>query len=216
MRVLIVDSHPLFAEILGIHITASYPQVSIFEAHSIAEAIAVLGAYQRFELILLDFALAGSQEHFAGVCQIKIKTPLTPLVILADIEHTTGIMDAMTYGVNGYITKSVNSHELKNALSLLLKGESYMSPALLIGHELSKPKPYSPLETMEKNDLPLTPRQLQVCQLLTSGLPNKLIAKQLSCSEGTIRLHVSAVLKALKVKNRTEAARMALRLGIGR
>ena len=93
MRVLIVDSHPLFAEILGIHITASYPQVSIFEAHSIAEAIAVLGAYQRFELILLDFALAGSQEHFAGVCQIKIKTPLTPLVILADIEHTTGIMD---------------------------------------------------------------------------------------------------------------------------
>lgn len=221
MRILIVDDHPLFREVLRAHMGDCFPEARLFDAGSVGEAVGVLSAYAGFDLILLDVSMPG-MDGVTGLALIREKTPSTPIAILSGTGDAELARVALEAGANGYISKTAGGREIKNALDLILFGEQYISPSVLaeqpsVGASTSSHSASS-LQAQAENEAVgeygMTPRQLEVCRLLMAGLPNKLIARRLDCAEGTVRLHVSAVLRALNAHNRTEAARAALRLGI--
>lgn len=224
MRILIIDDHPLFRESLREHVEDCCPDASIREVGSVAEALAVLAEYDDFGLITLDVSLPG-MDGISGISPIRQLTPATPIVVMSGIGDASKAHAALTRGANGYISKSTGGRELRNALHLILRGETYISPCLLT-RQLERaettplaplafaPAPLPPAAEESPGEWGMTPRQLEVCRLLLAGLPNKAIARRLDCAEGTVRLHVSAVLRALNVRNRTEAVQAALRLGI--
>lgn len=219
MRVLIVDDHPLFREVIGLHVDECYPGSSIREAGSVQEALGVLAEYADFDLILLDVSLPGL-DGIAGLALIRAVAPAVPIAMLSGIGDAGMAHAALVQGANGYITKAAGGRELKNALRLILRGETYISPVVLAGQAAEVVVTVVPLPVQDEpepvGEFGMTPRQLEVCRLLMAGLPNKSIARKLDCAEGTIRLHVSAVLRALNVRNRTEVVQVALRLGIGK
>ncbi|MBO0612239.1 response regulator [Thiothrix fructosivorans] len=216
MRVLIVDDHPLFREVLCLHVEACFPHVWILEAGSVQEALGVLTEYTDFSLILLDVSMP-VEDGITGLRRIRAQVPDVPITMLSGIGDTALAHVAIANGANGYISKTVGGRDLKNALLLILQGETYISPAILVEVGLDAPPP-TPPPLEDAANVPvafgMTPRQLEVCRLMIAGLPNKAIARKLACAEGTVRLHVSAVLRALNVRNRTEAVQAVLRLGI--
>lgn len=214
MRILIIDDHPLFREVLRQYVEDCYPNARLFEASSIAEAMAVIAEYTAFGLILLDVSLP-VVDGITGLAQIRTTLPNTPIVMLSGINDADMAHQALAQGAVGYVSKSVGGRELKHALRLMLNGDTYISPCVLTSQTPETTTVVTPLNNESIGEFGMTPRQLEVCCLLMAGLPNKAIARQLACAEGTVRLHVSAVLRALNVSNRTEAVRVALQLGIG-
>lgn len=215
MRILIVDDHPLFREVLGVHLQECFPDATVLEVGSVPEAVAVISEYSEFALILLDVSLP-DVDGLSGLIAIRTQVLNTPIVMISGIGDSQIAHSALESGANGFISKATGGREIRNALLMVLQGETYISPCILVkpteSSSIPPPSPSADEETIVEYGM--TPRQLEVCRLLMAGLPNKLIARKLDCAEGTVRLHVSAVLRALNARNRTEAARAALRLGI--
>lgn len=136
--------------------------------------------------------------------------PLTvPVVLLSGTEDRSAAREALDQGAVGFIHKSAGSQEMRNALRLVLQGEVYAPLAMLTATE---PEPRSGhAKVHHAGDSRLTQRQLEVLRLMSEGAPNKIIARELDISEATVKLHVSAILQALGVRNRTEAALEASR-----
>ncbi len=217
MRILIVDDQPLFREALGSLLERFYPGAAVFEVGSVEEAVGVLCQYANFDLIMLDVFLPGG-TGVAALALIKEKVQQTPVVIMSGADDAEIARKLIEHGARGYIAKSAGAGDVKNALHLILAGEIYISPSMLAEAKSSLPSDSrnSPPPTMPDSDeMPgmagLTPRQREVFRLMARGLPNKSIARELSCSDGTIKLHVSAILRALHARNRTEAVQMAAR-----
>ncbi|WML92289.1 response regulator transcription factor [Thiothrix lacustris] len=217
MRILIVDDHPLFREALGSLLERFYPGAAVFEVGSVEEAVGVLCQYANFDLIMLDVFLPGGTGVVA-LALIKEKVQQTPVVIMSGADDAEIARKLIEHGARGYIAKSAGAGDVKNALHLILAGEIYISPSMLAEAKSSLPSDFGnhPLPTTPDSDeMPgmagLTPRQREVFRLMARGLPNKSIARELSCSDGTIKLHVSAILRALHARNRTEAVQMAAR-----
>jgi len=137
--------------------------------------------------------------------------PKALIVILSGENDPRLVKQAQEAGARGYIPKSATVQGAKNALRLVLGGEPYVPLTLLSGNaDESREKGAGNMS----GDTVLTPRQLEVLQLLSRGLPNKLIARRLNLSEGTIKLHVSAILRSLGIRNRTQAVHEAERRGL--
>jgi len=210
MRVVLVDDHTLFREALASLLEGLEPEISIIEAANAEEAISATEHYRDLDLILLDLAIPGCHglELFGT---LKAAAPQVPIVILSGENNPGIIKQALESGARGFIPKTSSSQGMINALRLVFAGETYVPLTLLSGAGDDAGEP----ETGSTNGATgLTSRQLEVLELLSQGLPNKLIARRLDLSEGTIKLHVSAILRSLGAQNRTEAVREAGSRGI--
>jgi two-component system nitrate/nitrite response regulator NarL len=210
MRILVVDDHTLFREALIPLLKGLADGVSVIEASTDAEAVAATRFYDDLQLIVLDLGLTG-KPGVEGLHALRESVPGVPVVILSGETDPRIIRETIDAGARGFIPKSIGIQGLHNALNSVLKGEIYLPLALLT--EESGAAVASP----ESASLPatgLSQRQLSVLQLLAQGLANKSIARQLGVSEGTVKLHVSAILRSLGARNRTEAVREAVRRGL--
>lgn len=209
MHILLVDDHTLFREAL-LHVLKQLDtHVIVFEAASIEEAMQLITHSRNLDLLLLDLDLP-DKDGLSALPDLRKTAPTLPIVVLSGSETTQHVKLALQKGAVGYIPKSCTSHEMLTALRIVLEGDVYVPPKLL-----SKLNTGSTAE--DDADLPATPsaltaRQIEVLTLMARGLPNKSIAKQLQLAEGTVKLHVAAILHALSVCNRTQAVTEALRL----
>ncbi len=210
MRILVVDDHTLFREALIPLLKQMADEVSVIEAATDAEAVAATRLYDDLSLIVLDLGLSG-KPGVAGLRSLRESVPDVPVVILSGETDPKIVRETIDAGARGFIPKSIGIHGLQNALGSVLKGEIYLPLGLLA--EESGDVPASP-ESVPNSLSGLSQRQLDVLQLLAQGLPNKSIARQLKVSEGTVKLHVSAILRSLGARNRTEAVREAVRRGL--
>jgi DNA-binding NarL/FixJ family response regulator len=155
-------------------------------------------------------------ESGSGVAQLRKLAPAVPLVILSAYERPSDARAALAVGAAGYIQKSSPKQVIMRALQLVLSGGSYFPPELLSGVERGQPPPLPPgLKPEEESgelDAALTKRQRDVLDLMGEGRSNREIATALGLAEGTVKVHVAAVLKALNVSNRTQAVLAAGRL----
>lgn len=204
MVILLVDDHPLFREGVVQVLGKVTSDIAVHQAHSCEEALEFLTGTLEFDLVLLDLMLPG-MDGLDGLKCIRRNHPGTPVVVLSATEAPSTVRSALEAGAQGYIPKSTSPKIMLQAIHLVLEGGVY-APHDLLDHR--------PASDIEQPAVPLTPRQRQVLKLLSEGRSNKEIAHRLSLSENTVRVHVAAILKTLKVRNRTEAALTAARLGI--
>lgn len=208
MYILLVDDHTLFREAL-LHVLKQLDtQVLVLEAASIDEATCIMVHSHNLDLILLDIDLP-YRNGLAALPDLRALLPTVPIVVLSGSENVQHVQQALHHGAVGYLPKSCSSHEMLAALRMVLQGDIYL-PLKLMSKLDSLANSLEPQVTPTM----FTARQIEVLHLMAQGLPNKAIAKQLQIAEGTIKLHVAAILQILGVCNRTQAVTKALQLAL--
>lgn len=224
-RFLVVDDHPLMRDAIRTTLAQLSPDSRVDGASSLNEAMSLLGEEPGVDLTLLDLCLPDSQG-LDGLKTLRASRPECPVVVLsADMDGET-ILRCIDLGACGYIPKTLHADAVMNALRLVAAGDIYIPHQALAsargeaalaagGH----PPSAHALRTgqnkvTDPRDLGLTDRQIDVLRLILKGFSNKLICRQLKLAEGTIKVHVSAVLRALGVRNRTQAIIAASAMGL--
>lgn len=210
MKILLADDHPLFRE--GVkHVLLQLGQrVHIVDAHDYPSLFAEAAAHTDLDLVLADLYMPGMGGH-EGIAEFRNQFPDTPLVIMTASESRADARRAMASGALGYVLKSSPSQVMLDALIRVLDGGIYVPPILDGDEQADDTLSLMPLSSQ---GIRLTSRQLEVLKLLLQGSPNKIIARELDLSEGTVKIHVAAIFRALGVTNRTEAAVAAQRFGL--
>lgn len=206
IKILLADDHALFREGLR-HILAGFdPYLKIIEAANYPEALSIANGEKDLSLAFVDLAMPG-MEQFAGLAALCDQLGEVPVVVVSANESNDDVRRAMGCGVAGYIPKTLDSGMIRNALERVLAGETYLPPSM-VGWENNGP-------IIKVSPPPrLTPRQRDVLGFIAQGYSNKKIASELNLAEGTVKLHVAALLKSLGVNNRTEAVFEATALGL--
>jgi two-component system, NarL family, nitrate/nitrite response regulator NarL len=207
MNVLLVDDHPLFREGLRSLLERMDVKARVAEAES-CEAALALGERDAstFDLILLDLALPG-MNGIEGLARLRARFPTTPVVIVSASYDASHVKQAIDRGAQGFIPKSTPPDLLMSALRLIFSGGIYI-PEFVMHGEPAQP------QSRDGSAPNLTSAQGRVLSLLAQGHSNKAIGNTLDISDNTVRAHVSAILRTLNATNRTEAVRVAMRLGL--
>jgi two-component system, NarL family, nitrate/nitrite response regulator NarL len=195
MKLLIVDDHSILREGLAEILRQSETGTEVLQARSIADGIAAAALNPDLDAILLDISFpdgsglsAIGRFHAAGD---------TPIVILSSSEDPLIVRQALALGARGYVAKSASAQSLVAALRLVIAGEIYVPPFLSSIAE----------GAMTRGNL--TQRQMEVLEGICGGLSNREIGFKLDMSEKTVKVHVTAIFRALNVVNRTQAVNAA-------
>jgi DNA-binding NarL/FixJ family response regulator len=211
MRVLIADEHALFREGLR-HVVAEVDTTpKICEAESFDLALKQVRRSPGIDLALISLSLPGV-IGFEPLGTLARVLGNAPLVALSASEDPADVGRALAHGVRGYVLKSARGEVLQHVLSLVLAGEIYVPPIVMTQGDFSGVDA-AVVDTNANLFDKLTPREGEVLDRLIDGLSNKAIAQELTISEGTVKVHLKAVLRKFDVANRTQAATLALRLG---
>ena len=216
MKILVVDDHPLIRDALRQVLQALDPGIELIEAQTSAEALELTRRHPDISLILLDLALPGV-DGFAALDNLRQGFPGIPVVVLSASEQPENVVRAIDGGAMGYIPKTSSSQLLVNALRLVLSGGVYLPTEVLRNERTIAPQQQTvaaPAQLRDPREIGLTDRQSQVLALLVQGKPNKIICRELNLAEGTVKIHVTAILKALGVTNRTQAVIAVGKLGL--
>jgi len=197
--VLIADDHPLFRDALAQIVASTMPQARVVECGSIEDAVAALGQ-QDFDLILLDVNMPG-MNGMAGLLSLRNKAPATPVVIVSGREDKDTVDQAMGCGAAGFIPKSLPRDGMRSALTAVLAGEISLPVEPSID---GVPDRHAAIAS-------LSGQQRRVLEMISAGKANKIIAYELSISESTVKAHVTAILRKLKLRSRIQAALYATR-----
>jgi DNA-binding NarL/FixJ family response regulator len=208
MKVLVVDDHPLILAALSQLLPRCERPLSVIGAADRDEAYAMLAAHPDCALLLLDLALPGTRGlELLGA--MRRDFPRLPIAVLSATHDRSTVDAALAAGARGYIAKTASGRDLVAAVERLLDGRSCPRP------ELARvPSASADASGVAPDALGLTRRQSDVLRLLVEGKPNKLICRDLKLSEGTVKVHISAILRALNVPTRARAIAELARRGV--
>ena len=209
IRILIVDDHPLIREGLRAILETQPDMELVGEARDGNEAVARAQALKP-DVILMDLAL----PHMDGVeatRQIIQKDPLVRVLILSNYLDDDKVFGVLKAGAKGYLIKETNPQDLRQAVRAVYQGKSALDPA--VQRKLVDQFAQTTGKSASSKDN-LTEREQEVLRLMAQGLTNPQIGHKLSIAEGTVRFHVSNVLKKLGLKNRTQAVLYAVHNGL--
>lgn len=230
MKLLLIDDHALFRDGLSLLIQhrlslPDHETLSLLEAGDLAEAAAVLQAHPDVSLALLDLNL-GDRQGIDTLLQWRTLAPDVPVVVLSADDRPATIVAALDGGASGFIPKTAQAAAMQDALSRVLAGGVCL-PDLPLGGLAIEADPAIgsalddaslPTEPTEEGSpesvLGLSGRQLDVLRLLIEGKPNKEICRMLGLSESTVKTHLSAVFRKLRVNSRTQAVVTVARAGV--
>lgn len=237
-RLLIADDHPLFRDAISRTLSAQTSPLAaqkeavlaceLLEAASLGEALTMIEANaDTLDLVLLDLDLPDS-HGLEGLTRLRAEVDWLPVAILSAHEERATVLEALTLGAVGYLSKSTSAEALREALTRMLAGEIHV-PASLMRTSMPRPpmrddaadsasRSASPplIPAMSDTDFlvhwqALTGKQRGVLQRMVLGESNKMIAWQLGVAETTVKTHVSAILRKLGVSSRVQAILLASR-----
>ena len=215
LKLLVVEDHALVREGLVRLLGQIEEDVKVFDSADFESALAMLDSEGEFDLLLLDLALPGI-DGFAGLDILRRRYPSMPVAVVSAFDDTPTITRVMNLGASGFIPKAFSGEALLSAVGEVLAGNIFRPNGN--NQQSSRMDDATPLPPYRINVQPeevgLTSRQAQVLALMVRGLSNRDIAEQLDLSEGTVKIHVTAVFKALGVNSRTQALVTVARYGI--
>jgi DNA-binding NarL/FixJ family response regulator len=205
MKILVVDDHPLIQQALAHSLPHLHGALDVLPAIDRDEALTALARHPDCALVLLDLTLPGA-HGLDLLAQMRRDYPHLPIVVLSATHDRATVGSALAAGARGYIAKTSTPDELLEAVRTVLDGGRSVTTDFA---------PNAPaLGGLGCHVLGLTHRQADVLRLLIQGKPNKLICRDLRLSEGTVKVHVSAILKALNVRSRAQAIAELSRRGV--
>lgn len=215
MKVLIADDHRLIIEGVKIKLAELDPGVEAVVAMNLDELDRAVAAHaDELDLALVDITMPGTNGH-QHVAKLRAQAPALPVIVLSGSEDVELMRSLIDLGVLGFIPKAYSPDVMLSAIRLVLAGGIYIPPLLLAnaqaqGWQPSEAPPPAarggdPARSLDGLRNLLTERQIDVMRLLSQGKPNKLIARDLGISEGTVKIHLAAIFRALNVRNRVEA-----------
>lgn len=215
MHILIVDDHAFVCEGLKATLSEQFDELEVKSTVSCDEAISILSEHT-FDLMILDLFMPGGSGGFNFINVLRERYPDLPLVVLSASENSTHIRKCLELGVTGFVTKSAPKESLFEAILKALNGEQYV-PKYLIESMPEVAKVIDEVDSgvnIEIISELITERQMDILRCISRGCSNKHIARELDLSENTVKVHVSAMLRALGLTNRTQAGILGQKLGL--
>jgi two-component system, NarL family, nitrate/nitrite response regulator NarL len=210
--VLVVDDHALVRHGLVLALRELHPTARVDEAGSLADALDLLRKMPLPSLVLYDLFLGEDDDEETALSDLRRMISILdgrPLIVVSGMADKSMVIACIRAGAKGYLLKSCSPEILEHAVSLVLTGEVYVPmPRAVIGPP-ANPEAAAGNRLLDR----LTGRQRDVFQLLLAGQSNKEIARSLGVLEGTVKVHVRAIMQKLGVKNRTQVAVAAARAG---
>ena len=206
MRIILADDHPLYRSGMKLLLEGLFPQAKVDEAGDADALNAQTLLSPKPDLIISDLLFPGF-DYMRDLKRLRQTFALCPIIAVSMLNDPIEIDQIMGLGLNGFVSKSVPSGQMLNAIENVMQGhiEVRISEVTLAPDQSMLQKP--PLEE-------LTPRQIEILKLLRHGLSNKEIARELDLSPFTVRSHVSALMKNLGVSNRAAASAIAASYGL--
>lgn len=206
MKLLVVDDHPLIVHALREVLPGLDEDIEVLAAHDRDETLATLARHPDCALVLLDLALPGA-HGLDLLAELRRTSPRLPVVVLSATHDRATIGAALAAGARGFIAKTADASSMLDAVRTVLAGGRHVTRDVVPNRPLA-------IDGVNIEVLGLTHRQSEVMMLLAQGKPNKTICRDLRLSEGTVKVHVSAILKALNVHSRSQVIVELARRGI--
>ncbi len=199
--IMLVDDHPLLRKGLQQLIELSDDLELVAQAGSGAEAL-TLGVELDPDLILLDLNMQG-MDGLETLEKLRAEGVTSRIVMLTVSDADDDVIAAISRGADGYLLKDMEPEELLTQIGRALEGKMVMSEAVTqaLATAIRRPQPNNEAKLDS-----LTGRELEILKLIAKGLSNKLIARELDISDGTVKVHVKHLLKKLGLRSRVEAA----------
>ena len=216
MRVLLIDDHALVRK--GIEELLRSRGVQVVASVSSGEEGVLRARELPADIILLDLKMPG-MNGIETLKQLRASGVSAPVVMLTMSREDADLSAALRGGAQGYLLKDIEPEELVPALEAALRGDSVVAPEMVgtlarlvrsdAGAQGQARRPAAPFAE-------LTPRELEILECVADGLSNKMIARELDITDGTVKLHVKAILRKLGMRSRVEAAVSAVEHGLGK
>lgn len=200
IRILSVEDHPVFRQGLATVIEAEPDMVLVAQAANGVEAIAEFRRH-RPDVTLMDLRLTGTNGTDILIA-IRGEFPDARIIMLSSSETDGEIQRALRSGASGYVLKSMPQEGLLAVIRSVHAGRRRV------------PVEVAAVLAEHLGDQELTPRELEVLQLIRDGLKNKQIADRLSISENTVNFHIKNIVDKLGANDRTHAVTIAVRRGL--
>ena len=203
MKILVVDDHTLIREALRGVLQELKPEAGVIDASSCREALELAQANAaELDLVLLDLGLPDG-DGFDTLGELRDLYPAVAIVVLSASKDRDSVTKVLDLGALGFIPKSASRAVMVSALQLVFAGGIYVPPEILQRSKAPMSAPVS--ASTSPSELGLTERQIDVLALMMQGKSNKAVCRELDLAEATVKNHITAILRALKVTNRTEA-----------
>ena len=207
MRILVIDDHALVRDGISAMVKTIRADATVVEADSCRAGLEAARLGPWF-VVFLDLNLP-DQPGFVALEQFRRLYPELPVVVISGQEDRQTVLRALDGGARAFLPKSANIARMRAALGDILAGRPYLPDSVLIDTALPGGAAATTADPVD-----LSPRERDVLSLLLAGLPNKLIARRLNIAESTVKIHISAILRELKVTSRTQAIIEVTRRGI--
>jgi len=204
LKVLLIDDHRLFRE--GLQSLLQRRNIDVLAAVGDGTQGTKLTRELHPDIVLLDMRMPVN-DGVSVLKQLKQQGLTMPIVILTTSSHEPDLLEALKNGASGYLLKDMDPDALVTALRDINSGKTVVAPPLtsvlvrFVQGDTSTTQEQGPFTE-------LTPRESEILILISDGQGNKLIARNLGISDGTVKLHVKAILRKLEVHSRVEAAVM--------
>jgi DNA-binding NarL/FixJ family response regulator len=206
MKILVVDDHPLILHALTQVLPQLDGELELLGAADRGQTRVVLARHPDCALVLLDLALPGA-HGLDLLVELRRDFPRLPVVVLSATHDHATVGAALAAGARGFVAKTADPVELLAAVRAVLAGGRHVT------RDVARPR-VTAIDGVQLEYLGLTQRQSEVMLLLAQGKPNKLICRDLRLSEGTVKVHVGAILRALNVHSRSQVIVELARRGI--
>lgn len=212
-RILVIEDHTLVREAM----VGALAQIGLgntfLQASCGQDALALIEAQREFDLVLVDLMLP-DMSGFSLVSVLAHRYPEIPVLVVSALADEASVKRALKAGASGFISKTMSSEQLVEAVQSVLRGE-------LVVPDMSAGPGSATARTPRKRSVDsiaeqfgLTAAQTRVMELMVEGRTNREIAEMLGLAEGTVKVHCSAILRALDVPNRAQALVVLARQGL--
>lgn len=213
IRILLVDDQVLFREGLRTLLSVQNDFEVVAEAENGEEALR-MAAIHKPHVVLMDLRMP-VLDGVKATQRMHETLPDVKVLILTTFDEDELVFDGLRAGAIGYLLKDVSSERLNEAIRAASRGEYFLLPSItakVLAEFARLPRPAA--QKNEALEEPLSPREMEILQLVGTGISNREIADRLVISEGTVKNHLSSILSKLNVKDRLQAVIRAREYGL--
>jgi two-component system NarL family response regulator len=214
MRILIVDDHALVRRGMSYVVREGFPDADVVEAESSAAALEALRTGGKVDMALVDVRMP-DLDGLELLRAIKTEWAELPVIMLSTYENAPYVKRALADGAAGYLLKDATPEDLSQAINVAMSGSGNVLSPRVIQNLFDDQEASNASSNGRRSEYSLTQREHDILALLAEGRSNREIAGALYLSEKTVKAHLAAIFRKLGVTNRTQAAMMAVQMGVG-